>query len=71
MKKKINRVVWICDLCKNEIGVADDLDTYGLAVTGFYAGSDGGGPLPKDCFICDNCVQNASIGDLANLAFDK
>jgi hypothetical protein len=58
MKKNIRKTVWICNICRKEIGIADDLDTYGLALNGFYAGPDGGGPLPKDTFICDACVSS-------------
>ena len=54
--KKVN--VLICDICGFMAGEADDLDTYGLRLgTAFYAGTTGGGGVPKGSFVCETCIR--------------
>lgn len=47
-----------CDLCgKQQVHNGDDTEILGITIgRAFFTGTTGGGPLPKDTFICEDCV---------------
>lgn len=62
---KLKQPVMVCDLCSSQqIDNGDDTEILGITIVkAFYAGFTGGGPVPKDTFICIDCiVGNAEHG---------
>lgn len=57
MKRKLPVVE--CDACRDQqVDNGDPTEIFGLTVQrAFYAGHGGGGPVPKDSFICNDCVN--------------
>lgn len=54
MKRKMPVIE--CDLCSSR--QIDDGEALGLTVSkAFYDGDGGGGPVPKDTFICFDCIN--------------
>ena len=60
MKRKLTVVE--CDLCgQQQVDNGDVTEILGVTIrSGFYASHAGGGPLPKDTFICTDCVQGTA-----------
>lgn len=57
MKRKLPIVE--CDLCGfQQVDNGDPIEILGLTIKqAFYTGAVGGGPVPRDLFICLDCID--------------
>ena len=56
MKRKLPIVE--CDICSSQqVDNDDPTEILGITINrAFYAGLGGGGPIPKDTFVCIECI---------------